>query len=178
MPSSNTARLAALSRPLAVIITSVAAPPRCGKGRSSSPASTRAAYVLQTAAISACNASVLSASRRPLASARSISAASRLASAEPPFAALATGFGARRAGARERGAGLAVAALGNDINLVSLFDHLVLAQLELAVGDALAGFHIVFVAVPGAHEMHFGLGKVEPLRGLVRQQPLFDLGDG
>ena len=44
MPSSNTARFAALSRPLAVTITSVAvAPPRIGSGSVSPPASTCAA---------------------------------------------------------------------------------------------------------------------------------------
>src|SRR6516225_7096 len=174
MPSSNTARFAAFSRPLAVIITSVAvAPPRSGSGRSCSPASICAAQVLHTAAISACNASVLRTSRRPLASARSSSAASRFASAEPaaPFAILLAGFAAGCAGTLFA-AGCAarrvvLAALGEDINLIPFLDHFVFAELEFAVGHAFAGLHVVFVAVPGTHEMHFAVREVEPLRGLV-----------
>src|SRR5262245_29637676 len=71
-----------------------------------------------------------------------------------------------------------VAALGEDIDLVSLFHHLVLAQLQFPVRDALPGLHVVFHAVPGADEMHLGLRKVETLRGHVGTQPLLDLGDG
>src|SRR5262245_4032406 len=177
MPSSNTARLAALSRPLAVIMTSVAvAPPRCGSGRSCAPASICAASVLHTAAISACNASVLRTSRRPLASARSSSAASRFASAEPaaPSAILLAGFVTGGAGTLFAAgcAGIAarravLAALGEDINLIPFLDHFVFAQLESAVGYAFPGLHVVFIAVPGTHEMHFAVREVEPLRGLV-----------
>src|SRR5262245_14219705 len=71
-----------------------------------------------------------------------------------------------------------VAALGEDIDLVSLLHHLVLAQLQFPVGDALAGLHVVFHAVPGADEVHLGLREVETLRGHVGTQPLLDLGDG
>src|SRR5438105_1456785 len=71
-----------------------------------------------------------------------------------------------------------VAGLGDDINLVSLFDHLVLPQLHPAVGDAFAGLHVIFHPVPGADEVHLGLREEEPLRGLVGTQPLFDLGNG
>src|SRR5262245_11358339 len=71
-----------------------------------------------------------------------------------------------------------VAALGEDIDLVSLLHHLVLAQLQFPVGDALAGLHVVFHAVPGTDEVHLGLREVETLRGHVRTQPLLDLGDG
>src|SRR5262249_13296569 len=166
MPSSNTARFAALSRPLAVIMTSVAvAPPRCASGRSCSPASIFAAQGVAPAAISACSASVLRRSRRPLASARSSSAARRFASAEPaaPFAILLAGcagtrFAAGCAGIAARRAVLA--ALGEDINLIPFLDHFVFAQLEPAVGHALAGLHVVFVAVPRAHEVHFAVGEV------------------
>src|SRR5689334_2155576 len=69
------------------------------------------------------------------------------------------------------------AALGDDIDLVPLLHDLVAPQLELAVGDAFAGLDVVLVAVPGAHEMRFGVRKVHPLRGLIRHDPLFDLGD-
>src|SRR5215470_7780567 len=120
--------------------------------------------------MSACSASVLSRSRRPLASARSSSVASRFACTEPPR------FAAGRAGAAARRAAFAV--LGEDINLVAFLHDLVLAQLELSVRHAFASLHVVFVAMPRTNEMHFALGEVEALRGLVGQQPLLDLGDG
>src|SRR5271170_872744 len=63
---------------------------------------------------------------------------------------------------------LAAAGLRADINLVPLLDHLVFAQLELAVGDALAGLDVVFIAVPRAHEMQLGVREVQPLGGHVR----------
>src|SRR4051812_14160562 len=123
--------------------------------------------------MSACSALGESTSSLPLASARSISAASRVASAEAfaPFTALAAGFTAGAAlltgrawalltvcaCALGRRAVLAAAVLGEDINLVPFLDDLVLAQLELAVGHALAGLHVVFVAVPGTDEMHLGI---------------------
>src|SRR5215831_11251192 len=140
--------------------------------------------------MSACSASVLSRSRRPLASARSSSVASRFACAEPPpLAAAPAGFACRstglappvrlaggRAGTAARRAAFAV--LGEDINLVAFLHDLVLAQLEPAVRHAFARLHVVFVAVPRTDEMHFAIGEVESLRGLVGQQPLLDLGDG
>src|SRR5450432_912812 len=135
-------------------------------------------------------------SMRPSARPRSMSAASRVASAEAVataailVAGFATDFAAGRTGGLARDAVfcavllgvlfaiLAAAVLGDDINSVLLLDHLVLPQLELAVGHAFAGLHVVFVAVPGTDEMHLGLREVEPARGLVRHDPLFDLGDG
>src|SRR5262249_40479502 len=53
----------------------------------------------------------------------------------------------------------------------------ILAQLEPAVADELAGLEVVFVTVPGAHEVHLGFREIEPARGLVGQDPLFHLGD-
>src|SRR5260370_23532985 len=140
--------------------------------------------------MSACSASVLSASRRPLASARSSSAASRFAGrSRGPFGVPPAGFGSRSTDlaplvrfAAGRGVTAArraaFAALGEDINFVAFLQHLVLAQLELAIRHAFAGLHVVFVAVPRTDEMHFVLGEVESLRGLVGQQPLLDFGDG
>src|ERR1700759_1583096 len=113
----------------------------------------------------------------------SISPASLIASADNPVCGVLI-FGAtvRVAGsfllATTAGGGPFAAALGDDINLVSLFQHLVLLQLHLPVGDALAGLHVVFHAVPWAHEIHLGLGEVEALRCLVGAKPLLDLGDG
>src|SRR5258708_6319777 len=80
-----------------------------------------------------------------------------------------TGFAATLAAgfAAGLGATLVAAGLCADINLVPLLDHLVFAQLELAVGDALPGLHVVFIAVPRTHEMQFGVGEIQPLGGLV-----------
>src|SRR5215475_2982194 len=72
---------------------------------------------------------------------------------------------------------LATAVLGDDIDVVSLLDDLVLAQLETPVADELAGLEVVFVAVPGADEMHLVVGEIEPARRLVGHDPLFHLGD-
>src|SRR5262245_20699572 len=103
-----------------------------------------------------------------LANCRSISRASRIACCESSFcgtsfglagATFAAAFGLPLAAGRRD----LVAALGDDIDLVSLFHHLVLAQLHLPVGDAFAGLHVVFHAVPGAHEVHLGFRKVEAL---------------
>src|SRR5262245_65967802 len=95
--------------------------------------------------MSACSASVLSRSRRPLASARSSSLASRLACVEPPpFAAAPVGFGRRSTGLAppaRLAAGRAVTAarraafggLGEDLNLVRFTQDRVLATHLLAV---------------------------------------------
>src|SRR5689334_23227915 len=96
--------------------------------------------------------------------ARSISSASLMASAESPVCGV-LGFGAtvRVATALSRATALGLpsavgrragfaAALGDDINLVSLFQHLEFLQLHLPVRDALAGLHVVFHAVPRADE--------------------------
>src|SRR5215207_577547 len=110
-----------------------------------------------------------------------MSPASRLASAElEPSAALCAGFAAgcgcagfaagrpdfAGAGAAGCAAGFAVragraaAGLGEDINFVPFLNHLVFAQLELAVGYAFASLHIVFIAVPWTHEVHLGIGEI------------------
>src|SRR5262252_659833 len=80
-----------------------------------------------------------------------------------PLARLAAGFAAR---------------LGDDIKVISLLQRLVFLQLQLAIGDALAGFHVVFHAVPRAGEVHLVFRKIQTHRGLVRAQPLLDPGDG
>src|SRR5262245_18786574 len=72
---------------------------------------------------------------------------------------------------------LATAVLGDDIYVVSLLHDLVLAQLETAVADELAGLEVVLVTVPGADEVHLVVGEVEPARRLVGHDPLFHLGD-
>src|SRR5712671_3794532 len=95
-------------------------------------------------------------------SAASCSAAACVGPGAPADGTGAAGLGRRTA--------FAVAALRDDINLVSLLHHLVAPQLELAVGDA-------FVAVPRAHEMRFGVGEIQTLGGLVRHDPLFHRGD-
>src|ERR1700704_4423236 len=105
-----------------------------------------------------------------------MSAASCSAAACVGRAAPAGCTGVRAAGLARR-TGFAIAALRDDIDLVSLLHHLVAPQLELAVGDAFAGLDVVLVAVPRADEMRLGVGEVEPLRGPVGHDALFDLGD-
>src|SRR5712671_4929423 len=78
---------------------------------------------------------------------------------------------------RERGTGFADARLGDDIDVISLLHDLVFTQLQLAVGNALAGLHVVFVAMPGTDEMTLAVGEIQPARRLVGQDALFDLGD-
>src|SRR5262249_14080150 len=183
IPSSNTARLAARNRPLAVNMTPVGLT-TCpsGIGVNFAPFSTCAEYTRHSALISVCIASTDSASSL-LANCRSISRASRIASFESSFCGTSFGF-AGTAFAAAFGLPVAVgrrdlaAALGDDIKLVSLFHQLVFPQLQLPVGDALAGLHVVFHAVPGADEMHLGVREIESLRCLVGTQPLLDLGDG
>src|SRR5437660_11434947 len=105
---------------------------------------------------------------------RSSATASRLASAEAPLpAGLATaGAAVRRATilparfVTDRLTGLA-ARLGDDIKVISLLQRFVLLQFQLAIGDAFAGRHVVFHAVPGADEVHFVFGEEEPHRSLV-----------
>src|SRR5258708_1582473 len=135
----------------------------------------------------------VSTSARPSASARSISAASFSAAAETfsmmPGADFVGGdVAAFLAFVRLAGSGaslpvgfvatLAAAVLRTDINLVPFLDHFVFTQLELAVGDAFAGLDVILIAVPGAHEVEFGLGEIQALRGLVGHDALFDFGDG
>src|SRR5215472_5356791 len=133
--------------------------------------------------MSVCSACGVSTSRLPAASARWISAAS--ASAVPTGSAAPAGADAAGVAAGALGRGFtacftpffAVAALRDDINVVSLLHHLVAPQLEPAVGDAFAGLDVVLVAVPGADEVGLGVREVEALRGLVGHDALFDLGD-
>src|SRR5262245_19347313 len=110
----------------------------------------------------------------------SAASASAAAAVDPDAGFAATGATARGAGLTAC-AGLlrvfAVALLRDDIDVVSPLHDLVAAQLELAVGDAFAGLDVVLVAVPRADEVRLGVGEVEALRGLVGQDPLFDLGD-
>src|SRR3984957_16486801 len=116
---------------------------------------------------------------------RSSAAATRIASAEAPLAgATATAFNAGRTAAARRG-GLATALeagfaarLGDDIQILAFLHGLVLLELHLAVADALAGLHVVFHAMPRADEVHLVFGEEQAHRGLVRAQPLLDLGDG
>src|ERR1700733_7609602 len=122
-------------------------------------------------------------SSRPAAMPRSIAPARRFASAEAPSPVLAAGFGGNLAApprlaalVARRTAPLATR-LGEDINVVSLADDLILFQFQPAIARAFAGFDIVFHAMPGTDEVHFALGEIESHRGLVRTQALLDLGD-
>src|SRR5262245_36139919 len=56
------------------------------------------------------------------------------------------------------------------------FDDLVRTQPQAAVAGAFAGADVVFIAMPGAHEVRLvgGEGLSEP--GLVGRQHIFDLG--
>src|SRR5262249_57536369 len=118
---------------------------------------------------------------------RSSIAASRLASTEAPLPAgladittarpRAAVLAARFLAARFPFARLA-ARLGDDIKVLSVLHRLVFFKLQLAIGDALAGLHVVFHAVPRADEMHLILRKIQTHRGLVGPQPLLDPGDG
>src|SRR6267378_136705 len=134
-------------------------------------------------------ASGVSTSVPPSASARSTSTASFSAAADrfrmAPDADFVGGSAAAfLAFVRLAGASLgfvttlAAAILRTDINLVPFLDHFVFAQLELAVGDAFAGLDVILIAVPGAHEVAFGLREVKPLRGLVAHDAFFHFGDG
>src|SRR5215471_19945724 len=78
-----------------------------------------------------------------------------------PLARLAAGFAAR---------------LGDDIKVISLLQRLVFLQLQLAVGHALAGFHVVFHAVPWADEVHLVFREVQARRGFIWAQPFLHLG--
>src|SRR5215831_12705956 len=136
-------------------------------------------------------ASGVNPSVRPSASARSTAAASFSAVAEtfstvPGADFVSGGVEAFLAFVRLADSGaslgfvatLAAAVLRTDINLVPFLDHFVLAQLELAVGDAFAGLDVVLIAVPGAHKVEFGVGEIQALRGLIGHDALFDFGDG
>src|SRR6266581_1889398 len=72
----------------------------------------------------------------------------------------------------------AAAALGDNIELISLLHDLVAPEPELAIGDALAGLHIVLIAMPWADEVEGVLGEIESARGLVGHDRLLDFGDG
>src|SRR4051812_30017338 len=92
-----------------------------------------------------------------LANSRSISPASWMAWVDNSFCGTTLGFATATLTAATLGLPFAagrradfVAALGDDIKFVSLFQHLVFPQLHLPVGNALAGLHIVFHAMPWA----------------------------
>src|SRR5689334_11938477 len=104
---------------------------------------------------------------RPSFRSRSISAASFSTCAESVDAAGALAFRAGAEWAFTFGRAVFAAALGDDIKLISLLHDRVFPQLQLAVGHAFAGQHVVFVAVPRTDEMHFGVGEIEPARGHV-----------
>src|SRR5713101_6864803 len=136
-------------------------------------------------------ASGVNTSVRPSASAHSMSAASFSAAADTsssvPGAALVGGFASFWGCARLAGSGarlpmgfvatLAATVLRTDINFVPLLDHFVFAQPELAIGDAFSGLDVVLIAVPGAHEVEFGIGEIQALRGLVGHDAFFHFGD-
>src|SRR6202034_3460906 len=121
---------------------------------------------------------------RPEAMPRSIASARRFASAEAPLSALAPGlpgnFAAppRLAALVARRTAPLATSLGEDINVVSLADDLILFQFQPAIARAFPGFDIVFHAMPGTDEVHFVLGEIESHRGLIRTQAFLDLGDG
>src|SRR5215470_2244237 len=137
-------------------------------------------------------ASGVNTSVRPSANARSTSAASFSAAAETSWMAPGADFVGggmtaflafvRLAGSEATFAvglvvTLAAAVLRTDINLVPLLDHFVFAQPESAIGDAFAGLDVILIAVPGAHEVEFGVGEIQPLRGLIGHDALLHLCD-
>src|ERR1700691_3948763 len=107
---------------------------------------------------------------------RSIASARRFASAAVPLPAFAAP--PRLAALVARRTAPLATRLGEDINVVSLADDLILFQFQPAIARAFPGFDIVFHAMPGTDEVHFALGEIESHRGLVRTQALFDFGDG
>src|SRR5262249_38309528 len=117
----------------------------------------------------------LTRSSLPSATLRSSVTASCFASAEAPLPMAAFALTARFAGGRLV---LLTARLGDDIKVIPFLQRFVFLQPQLAIGDALAGLHVVFHAVPGADEVHFVFREIETHRGLVGAQPLIDLGDG
>src|SRR3712207_7736651 len=48
-------------------------------------------------------------------------------------------------------------------------------QLQPPVADEFSRLHVVFVAMPGADEMQLAVGEIEPARGLVGHDALFNL---
>src|SRR5438045_1043529 len=87
---------------------------------------------------------------RPSFKSRSMSAASFSTWAEAVDAAGALVFRAGAEGAFTFRRAVFAAALGDDIKLISLLHDRVFPQLQLAVGHAFAGQHVIFVTVPGA----------------------------
>src|SRR5262245_54574728 len=65
-----------------------------------------------------------------------------------------------------------------DIEVVSPLDDRIFPELHAPFGDAFAGLHVVFHAVPGTDEIHLGFREEESERGLVRPQAFLDPGDG
>src|SRR5262249_60745072 len=56
------------------------------------------------------------------------------------------------------------AVLRDDIEVISSLHDLVLAQLQTAIRHALAGLHVVLVAMPWTDEVQFVFAEVEPAR--------------
>src|SRR5262245_14278803 len=64
----------------------------------------------------------------------------------------------------------------HDEDFVAALDHLVLAELQLAIADALAGLEIVLIAVPRAGEMHV-VAEGLPFVGLIRVEDVHHVVD-
>src|SRR5689334_6637137 len=110
-----------------------------------------------------CTASPARRSAWPCASAASMAAERRIASA------VRSSPGADASAATGLGAGLAAtglaAALRDDIDVVPALHDLEGAQLLLPIADELARLDVVLVAMPGAHEVPLGVGKIQAARG-------------
>src|SRR5262245_48837082 len=74
------------------------------------------------------------------------------------------------------GISLAFQLSDHDEDVVAATHHLVFAQFQFPVTDALAGLEVVFIAVPRAGEMHL-VGEPLPLIGAVVAQDVLDLVD-
>src|SRR5262249_58502485 len=64
----------------------------------------------------------------------------------------------------------------DDENVLAATHDFILAQLQLAIADALAGADVVLVAVPGTDEVQL-VGEFLALVGLVRRDEVFHAGD-
>src|ERR1700751_2409219 len=67
-----------------------------------------------------------------------------------------------------------VAASGDDIDVLAAAYHVKRLELEPPVGRAFAGRDVVFVAVPRAHEVRFGVGESVPVPGAVGAEHVLD----
>src|SRR5215470_3260683 len=69
----------------------------------------------------------------------------------------------------------AIASVCDDIDVLSAPNHVEPFQLQAPVGSTFAGREIIFVAVPGADEMHFIAGKLLPEPAAIRSDHVLDL---